>query len=134
MKFFPGSLALRKLEDPSEMGPIAKRRRTLKKSTIFKLLLLLVMFEEKQKQEQEEWDRNYKLEREMFEKNHKRKIEFMMEYYNRMQEYYNQMDDMERCRLKRARFGVAALGAAVSTQQSVQRRLWVKNRSQVGKN
>lgn len=129
-KFFPASLALRKLEDPSEMGPIGKRRRTLKKSTIFKLLLLLVMFEEKQKQEQEEWDRNYKLEREMFEKNHKRKIEIMMEHYNRMQEYYNQMDDMERCRLKRARFGVAALGAAVSTQQSVQRRLWVKNRSQ----
>jgi hypothetical protein len=130
MKFFPASLALRKLEDPSEMGPIAKRRRALRKSTIFKLLLLLVMFEEKHKQEQEEWDRNYKLEREMFEKTHKRKLEIMMDYYNHMQEYYNQMDDMERCRLQRARFGVAALGAAVSTQQSVQRRLWVKNRSQ----
>jgi hypothetical protein len=37
---------------------------------------------------------------------------------------------LESCRLQQARVAAAALGAAVSTQQSVQRRLWVKNRSQ----
>lgn len=86
------------------------------KSTIFKMLLLVVLFEEKRKKDQEEYDRNYRLERELFDKSHKRKMEMMMEYYNQMQEYYNNMDDMEICRLKRARFGAAAVGAAVSTQ------------------
>uniref|UniRef100_A0A0D6QUA4 DDE Tnp4 domain-containing protein n=1 Tax=Araucaria cunninghamii TaxID=56994 RepID=A0A0D6QUA4_ARACU len=113
-----------------EMGPLLKRKRTLRESSIMKLLLLLVMFEEKQRQEQEEWDRIYKLEREMFEENHKRRMEVMMEYYKHLQEYYSELDEIERCRVKRARFSAAAVGAAVATQQSVQRRLWVKNRSQ----
>ena len=106
------------------MDPISTgRRRTLLESTMFKLLLLLVMFQVKHKKLQEEWDRNYKLEREIFEKNHKKKIKRIM-------------DDMERIMIKRARFGVTdqiEIAAAVSTQQSVQKRSWVKDRSQVGK-
>lgn len=110
-----------------EMGPVTAKRR---RSPIAKLLLVLVMLEEFQRKEQEEWDKSYKLERQIFEMNYKRKMKAMMDYYKRLQDYYTDLDEIERCRLKRARFAVAAVGAAVSTQQSVQRRLWVKDRSQ----
>eukprot|EP00249_Psilotum_nudum_P017058 c26133_g1_i1 orf=133-1509(+) len=111
------------------MGTMVNRP-VLAKSTVFKILLLLVLYEEQQRQEQEELDRIYRLERESFEDDHKRRREDLLSHYRQLQEDYADLDEIERCRLKRARLSATALGAAVSTQQSVQRRLWVKNRSQ----
>lgn len=102
----------------------------LHKGTIFSLLLLLVVSEEQQRHEQEQLDKLYRLERESFEEDHKRRREAMVFQYRQLQEEYADLEEIERCRLKRARLAATAIGAAVSTQHSVQRRLWVKNRSQ----
>eukprot|EP00250_Pteridium_aquilinum_P000845 c11019_g1_i1 orf=313-1743(-) len=102
----------------------------LSKETVQKLLLLLFISEEQQKQEQEEFDSSHKLERESFERDHKRRHDALQARYEQLQEEFGDLDEIERCRLKRARLSASAVGAAISTQQSVQRRLWVKTRSQ----
>lgn len=103
---------------------------SLDKKTVHKLLLLLLISEEQQKQEQEEFENSYRLERESFEQDHKRRRDALEARYEQLQEEQGDLDEIERCHLKRARTAAAAVGAAISTQQSVQRRLWVKTRSQ----
>lgn len=100
------------------------------KGTVLGFLLLLVVSEEQQRYEQEELDLHYRLERHCFEEDHKRRREALLFQYRQLQDDYADLEEIERCRLKRARLAAAAVGAAVSTQQSVQRRLWVKSRSQ----
>lgn len=111
-------------------GLIQRKRPRVQKLRSWKVLLLFLVYEEQYKREQEEIERQYRLEWQSLEEDHKRRMDALMEYYSQLQEEYADLDEMDRCRFKRSRLATAAVGAAISTQTSVQRRLWVKTRSQ----
>jgi hypothetical protein len=93
-------------------------------------LMRLVEEEEEAQLEAEEDERQTRAKREQFEEDHGRQLYAWSGYFRRLQNEYAELDEVERCRLKRTRVSACSIGAAVATQQSVQRRLWVKNRSQ----
>ncbi|XP_002975150.2 protein ANTAGONIST OF LIKE HETEROCHROMATIN PROTEIN 1 [Selaginella moellendorffii] len=107
-----------------------KRPWNPRRSELLKMLLFLVVYSEQQQQEEEEFERRSRLEWQRIEEEHKRRVELMLDYHRHLQEEYAELDELERLRLKRSRLAVAAVGAAIATQQSVHRRLWVKSRSQ----
>jgi hypothetical protein len=107
---------------PGGDGRINKNRK-------WQLLLLLLLDEEEERQQLWE-DRQQALAYLQWQQQHARRRASLQRYYSQLQAAYADLDVLESCRLRRAHVGAAALGAAVSTQQSVHRRLWVKNRSQ----
>lgn len=107
---------------PSADGRIKRNRK-------WQLLLLLLLDEEEERQRQWE-DRQQALAYQRWQQQHARRRAWLQNYFTQLQALYTDIDVLESCRLRRAHVAAAALGAAVSTQQSVHRRLWVKNRSQ----
>ncbi|KAG6555766.1 hypothetical protein Mapa_003006 [Marchantia paleacea] len=101
-----------------------------KQQQVWQVLLLLLVYEERARVEQEEIDRQTKLQWQRLEDEHRKRLEQLLHHYRQLQDDYAELDEIERCRFKRARVAACSIGAAVATQQSVQRRLWVKNRSQ----
>ncbi|CAM6095262.1 unnamed protein product [Calypogeia fissa] len=93
-------------------------------------LMQLVEEEQEAQQEADEDERQTRAGRDQFEDEHYRRVYAFSAYFRHLQDEYADVDEVERCRLKRARVSACSIGAAVATQQSVQRRLWVKNRSQ----
>lgn len=111
------------------MTALGSDGRRLSKSRKWQLLLLLLLDEEEERQQQWE-DRQQALAYLQWQQQHARRRAWLHRYYGQLQSLYADLEVLESCRLRRAHVGAAALGAAVSTQQSVHRRLWVKNRSQ----
>jgi hypothetical protein len=101
----------------------------IRKNWKWRLLLLLLLDEEEDRRQQRE-DRQQALAYLQWQQQHARRKAWLQRYYGQLQSLYADLTVLESCRLRQARVAVAALGAAVSTQQSVQRRLWVKTRSQ----
>lgn len=103
----------------------ARKRRASWWSALFQLL------EAEQEAQREEGGDEMRTEgqRERFEEDHSRRLYALSTHFQHLRDECDEYDD-ERCRLKRARFSACSIGAAIGTQQSVQRRLWVKNRSQ----
>jgi hypothetical protein len=101
----------------------------IRKNWKWQLLLLLLLDEEEDRRQQRE-DRQQALAYLQWQQQHARRRAWLQRYYGQLQSLYADLTVLESCRLRQARVAVAALGAAVSTQQSVQRRLWVKTRSQ----
>ncbi|OAE25155.1 hypothetical protein AXG93_3217s1730 [Marchantia polymorpha subsp. ruderalis] len=106
------------------------RQQEQQEEIVWQVLLLLLVYEEQARVEQEEIDRQTKLEWQRLEDEHRNRLEQLLQHYRQLQDDYAELDEIERCRFKRARVAACSIGAAVATQQSVQRRLWVKNRSQ----
>ncbi|XP_024393874.1 protein ANTAGONIST OF LIKE HETEROCHROMATIN PROTEIN 1 [Physcomitrium patens] len=105
------------------------RNRSRNRNRKWQLLLLLLLDEEEERQQQWE-DRQQALAHLQWQHQHARRQKWLQNYYSQLQALYADLDVLESYRLRRAHVAAAALGAAVSTQQSVHRRLWVKNRSQ----
>ncbi|KAL2636016.1 hypothetical protein R1flu_007495 [Riccia fluitans] len=101
-----------------------------KRQKVWQVLLLLLVSEEQARVEQEEIDRQRDFEWQRLQDKHRKHLEELLHHYRKLQDGYAEVDKIERCRFKRARMAAYSIGAAVATQQSVQRRLWVKNRSQ----
>eukprot|EP00897_Mesotaenium_endlicherianum_P004412 jgi/Mesen1/399/ME000010S_10863 len=97
---------------------------------ILKLAVIFFTLDEQERQERSEKDRLAILEKETLEDDYRQRLETLQDYYKQLQEDYEDIDEIERCRLKRARNLALAVGSSVSTQQSVQRRMWIRLRSQ----
>ncbi|KAL3680917.1 hypothetical protein R1sor_023873 [Riccia sorocarpa] len=101
-----------------------------RRQNTWQMLVVLLVCEEQARMEQEEIDRQIKLEWEKFKDEHRKRLEELFTHYRKMQDDFAELDEIERCQFKRARVAACSIGSAVATQQSIQRRLWVKNRSQ----
>eukprot|EP00897_Mesotaenium_endlicherianum_P007836 jgi/Mesen1/7080/ME000369S06404 len=97
---------------------------------ILQLAVICFTLDEQESQERSEKDRLAILEKETLEDDYRQRLEILQDYYKQLQDDYEDIDAIERCRLKRARNLALAVGSSVSTQQSVQRRMWIRLRSQ----
>lgn len=118
----------------------AKQKR--KKKAMTELMTSILLLEEEEKTETEEWDREAQEEKTLFEANHKRKKQAMLDYYSQFQNLYSDIEESDRIRSKRARVAATAASAAAAEMDSSaqgggataaaavhHRRLWVKDRS-----
>jgi hypothetical protein len=91
---------------------------------------LLLLLDEEEDRQQHQKDQQQALAYVQWQQQHFQRRAWLQQYYGQLQSLYADLNVLESCRLLQAHVAAAALGAAVSTQQSVQCRLWVKNRSQ----
>lgn len=128
----------------NEEGEEESAIKIKKKKALTELVSSLLMLEEEEKTENEEWDREFQEEKNLFDDNHKRKTEATIQYYSQLQNLYSDLEQSDRIRTKRARLAAASAaaaaaedsaqgGAATATASAVatvhHRRLWVKDRS-----